>query len=62
MFGVSEPVVRSWRREGCPCLNLGIATHGRGSKPRFNYEEVKAWLQRREERRRQQLNREGVTA
>ena len=49
-FGVSVQTVSRWQKQGCPCFYAGAATSGRGARPRFIPEEVKAWLESRTEK------------
>lgn len=47
LLGVSVSTVRRWSRNGCPRVYIGQATSGAGSRPRYNVEEVRAWLHER---------------
>lgn len=40
---VSMGTVSKWNRAGCPRFYVGV-THGKGSRPRYYLEQVKAWL------------------
>lgn len=40
---VSVGTVSKWNRTGCPRFYVGV-THGKGSRPRYDLEQVKAWL------------------
>ena len=52
MMGVSKNTVTQWRKEGLPCIYIGKVTEPRrGSRPRYNLEKVKAWLEERSKKR-----------
>ena len=40
---VGVGTVGKWNRAGCPRFYVGV-THGKGSRPRYDLEQVKAWL------------------
>lgn len=49
---VSRNTVISWTREGCPCVYYGVkCSPGRGSRPRYDLEKVKTWLEERSKKR-----------
>ncbi len=49
---VSKHTVISWTKEGCPRVYYGIkCSPGRGSRPRYDLEKVKAWLEERSKKR-----------
>ena len=49
---VSKHTVIAWTKEGCPCVYYGIkCSPGRGSRPRYDLEKVKAWLDQRSKKR-----------
>lgn len=49
---VSKHTVIAWAKEGCPCVYYGIkCSPGRGSRPRYDLEKVKAWLEERSKKR-----------
>lgn len=39
--------IQALQKEGMPCVFLGRATCGRGSRPRYNLAKVMAWLEER---------------
>lgn len=43
---VSIGTVRKWNGEGCPRFLIGKGT-GKGSRPRYELDKVKAWLEQR---------------
>lgn len=45
-LGVSIGTVGRWTRGGCPCFHIGI-TAGPGSRPRYELDKVRAWLEQR---------------
>ena len=47
--------VLAMQKEGMPCVFLGKATCGRGSRPRYDWEQVKAWLEQRTAATRKEL-------
>lgn len=51
-IGVSKNTVTQWRKEGLPCIYIGKVTEPRrGSRPRYDLEKVKAWLEERSKKR-----------
>lgn len=47
LCGVSAQVVSAWRKRGCPCVCIGRTLAGRGSRPRFDFDAVRLWLESR---------------
>lgn len=49
---VSKNTVSQWRKEGLPCIYIGkVLEPRRGSRPRYDLEKVKAWLEERSKKR-----------
>lgn len=45
---VSRAIVSKWTKEGLPCSYIGkVREASRGSRPRYDMDEVKAWLRSR---------------
>lgn len=44
---VSKRTVQALAAEGMPCFYAGVAVTGRGGRPRYELEKVKAWLESR---------------
>lgn len=45
---VSRAIVSKWTKEGLPCSYIGkVREARRGSRPRYDMDEVKAWLRSR---------------
>lgn len=43
---VSRPLVSRWTKEGMPCIYIGVVQESRrGARPRYNLEQVMAWLE-----------------
>lgn len=40
--------IQSYTRQGMPCIYLGTAQGGRGSRPVYKYLDCLAWLERRQ--------------
>lgn len=47
LFGVSVATVRRWHRLGCPRFYVGTNCAGSGSRPRYDVQQVRAWLESR---------------
>lgn len=59
LLKISRTTLSLLMKEGCPCIYYGRITEPRrGSRPRYNLAEVKAWLASRNK----QTAKEGVTA
>lgn len=44
-YQVSRALVSRWTKEGLPCIYIGkVKESRRGSRPRFDITQVKAWL------------------
>lgn len=47
LLGVGVGTVAEWGKQGCPAVYIGKLTNGKGSRPRYDLEKVKAWLENR---------------
>ena len=47
-LSVSRAIVSKWTKDGLPCFYIGkVREARRGSRPRYDVEEVKEWLRSR---------------
>ena len=44
MLGVGSLTIAAWEKQGCPAVYIGKLTNGKGSRPRYDLEKVKSWL------------------
>lgn len=44
---VSASTIGNYTRQGMPCLYIGTAKGGRGSIPRYKYQDCISWLEKR---------------
>ena len=44
LLGVGVVTVAEWEKQGCPAIYIGKRTNGKGSRPRYDLEKVKLWL------------------
>lgn len=47
LFGVGVATVRRWHGKGCPRIYVGNNIKGSGSRPRYDVQQVRAWLETR---------------
>lgn len=47
LMGVGILTIAAWEKQGCPAVYIGKLTNGKGSRPRYDLEKVKAWLENR---------------
>ena len=47
LLGVGSLTIAAWEKQGCPAVYIGKLTNGKGSRPRYDLEKVKAWLENR---------------
>ena len=47
LMGAGVATVAEWEKQGCPAVYIGKLTNGKGSRPRYDLEKVKAWLENR---------------
>lgn len=50
-FGVAVSTVRVWHKKGCPHFYIGDKTKGSGARPRYDVQQVRAWLVERTSRK-----------
>lgn len=46
-LGVHPVTIAEWEKCGCPFVYIGKLMNGKGSRPRYELEKVKAWLENR---------------
>ena len=46
-LGVHPVTIAEWEKQGCPAVYIGKLARGKGCRPRYDFEKVKAWLESR---------------
>ncbi len=47
VFQVSKGTIQNYTRQGMPVIYLGAVQGGRGSNPRYRYNDCLSWLEKR---------------
>lgn len=47
VFQVSKGTIQNYTRQGMPVIYLGAVQGGKGSNPRYKYQDCMAWLEKK---------------